>query len=135
MPPRPRRLLLSSTAVGTVAASHTNAPYNTAVGQAALFSDTTGGNNIALGDHAGSSLTTGDNNIDIGNWGVAAEANTIRIGTPGTQIATYIAGINGATSSSGVPVYVNSSGQLGTTTSSARFKQDIQDMAMRPAAS
>ncbi|HSP97155.1 MAG TPA: hypothetical protein VL049_07915 [Candidatus Dormibacteraeota bacterium] len=100
-----------------------------------MFSDTTGGNNIALGDHAGSSLTTGDNNIDIGNWGVAAEANTIRIGTPGTQIATYIAGINGATSSSGVPVYVNSSGQLGTTTSSARFKQDIQDMAMRPAAS
>ena len=34
-----------------------------------------------LGVRAGHNLTTGDNNIDIGNDGVAAEANTIRIGT------------------------------------------------------
>jgi hypothetical protein len=73
-------------------------------------------------------LTTGSNNIDIYDGGVADESNTIRIGTVGTQTATYIAGISGATSSSGVAVYVNSNGQLGTTTSSARFKEDIRDM-------
>jgi hypothetical protein len=81
-----------------------------------------------LGDIAGDLLTTGDNNIDIGNEGVPDEANHIRIGTVGTQTATFIAGIHGATASGGVAVYVNSSGQLGTLTSSARFKDDIKPM-------
>ena len=52
-------------------------------------------NNIALGRFAGLNLTTGNNNIDIGNFGVAAEDNTIRIGTQGAQTATFIAGISG----------------------------------------
>jgi hypothetical protein len=47
----------------------------------ALFYNTTGSNNIALGTQAGLNLTTGSNNIDIGNAGLAAEGNTIRIGT------------------------------------------------------
>src|SRR5207237_9750527 len=59
---------------------------------------------------------------------LAAEANTCRIGTAGTQKAAFVAGISGATAASGVAVYVNSSGQLGTLTSSARFKQDIASM-------
>jgi hypothetical protein len=52
---------------------------------------------------------------------VAAESQTIRIGTVGVHTAAFIAGIDGATSSSGVAVFVNSSGQLGATTSSARI--------------
>ena len=52
----------------------------------------------------------------------------IRIGTSGTQAAAYIAGINGAAIGSAVAVRVNSSGQLGTTTSSARFKENIKPM-------
>jgi hypothetical protein len=72
-------------------------------------------------------LTTGSNNIHIGNVASLAEANTIRIGTVGTHTATFIAGISGATTS-GAAVFVNSSGQLGTITSSRRFKQDIADM-------
>ncbi len=87
---------------------------------------TTGSNNIAIGDSAGSLLTTGSYNIDIGHVGVDAEASTIRIGT--AQTATYIAGINGATSTSGTAVFVNSDGKLGTTTSSIRFKEDVQEM-------
>ena len=71
------------------------ATINTANGHGALSSNTTGSNNIALGIGAGDDLTTGSNNIDIGNAGVAAESNTIRIGTPGTQTATFIAGISG----------------------------------------
>jgi S-adenosylmethionine hydrolase len=101
---------------------------NTADGFQALDSNTTGSNNIALGSSAGANLTTGVNNIDIGNAGVAAESKTIRIGVQGTQGATFVAGIYGVTASGGAAVYINSSGQLGTATSSARFKRDIQSM-------
>ena len=106
---------------------NTTGNNNTANGTNALLNNTTGNENIALGNLAGSNLTTGDNNIDVGNQGVAAEANTIRIGTVGTQTATYIAGISG-TAVSGIPVKINGSGQLGVPPSSARFKQDIQAM-------
>lgn len=61
--------------------------------------------------------------------GVAGESYVTRIGNQGTQTSTYIAGIYGATASGGTAVYVNSAGQLGTATSSRRFKEDIQDMA------
>src|SRR5205823_1735032 len=40
----------------------------------------------------------------------------------------FIAGIRGVTVASGVGVVVGSSGQLGTVTSSARFKDDIKPM-------
>jgi hypothetical protein len=87
--------------------------FNTATGAFALYRNRTGGNNIALGYQAGVNLTTGDNNIDIGNEGVADEANTIRIGTTGTQTDAYIAGINGV-SITGAPVVVDATGHLGT---------------------
>jgi hypothetical protein len=101
---------------------------NTAVGWDALAANTKGFNNIALGSSAGASLSTGSNNIDIGNTGIAGESNAIRIGTDGTQTATFIAGIYGTTLGSGMPVVVNSNGRLGYATSSARFKEEIQDM-------
>jgi len=108
--------------------SNTTGNFNTASGSSALHDNTTGSFNIALGPFAGDFLTTGNNNIDIGNPGVAAEAATIRIGTSGVQTVTFIAGIFGVTTASGIPVLVNNAGKLGTTTSSARFKQNIQDM-------
>ena len=52
----------------------------------------------------------------------------MRIGTTGTHRATFIAGISGATVPTGVAVIVDSSGHLGTTTSSARFKEAIKPM-------
>jgi hypothetical protein len=70
-------------------------------------------------------LTTGDNNIDIGNSGIPDEANTIRVGTQGTQKKTFIAGVSGA-GVSGMAVKVNAAGQLGTAPSSARFKEAIK---------
>ena len=108
--------------------SNTTGNNNTANGNFALQSNGTGSSNIALGFNAGGNLTTGSNNIDIGNEGVAAEANTIRIGTQGSQTATYLAGITGKTSPKGMPVFINASGQLGTTTSSERFKDAIKPM-------
>jgi Chaperone of endosialidase len=101
---------------------------NTAEGHDALLNNTTGSNNIALGHGAGSNLTTGNNNIDIGFIGVAGQSNTIRIGTQGTQTATFIAGVNGAAVGGGGAVRVNANGQLGTAPSSARFKQNIKPM-------
>jgi hypothetical protein len=78
---------------------------------------------------AGDKLTTGSNNIDIANVGAAAENNTTRIGTTGIQKATYIAGIYG-TSVSGSAVVVSSTGQLGVTVSSERFKTAIAPMGL-----
>jgi hypothetical protein len=70
----------------------------------------------------------GDNNIDIGNAGVSAEANTIRIGAGGTQTATFIAGIANATVT-GSAVFIDvTTGQLGLTSSSERFKDGIEPM-------
>jgi hypothetical protein len=94
----------------------------------ALENNSNGSSNIALGFLAGSNLTTGSNNIDIGAPGVAAKANTIRIGKSGTQKKTFIAGIRGVTVASGVGVIVGSGGQLGTVVSSARFKEAIKPM-------
>jgi hypothetical protein len=101
---------------------------NTAIGQTALNHLTTGSNNIGLGFNAGTTVTIGSNNIEIGNAGVAADANTIRIGKIGTQTNTFIAGISGSTVPNGVGVIINSKGQLGTVQSSARFKDQIKPM-------
>jgi hypothetical protein len=114
-----------NTAIGSVALhSSESGASNTAVGFSALRTVTTGTNNIAIGAHVGYGLTTGSNNIYLAADSVpAAESHTIRIGN--TQTATDITGINGATSSGGVGVFVNASGQLGTLTSSARFKDHV----------
>jgi len=124
--------------------SNTTGNYNTALGSSALFSNTTGtdnsavgsgalsnlasgSSNIAVGSSAGLSLVSGSNNIYIGHSGTSSESYAIHIGT--AQSAAYIAGIYAVTSASGVAVYVNSSGQLGTATSSRRYKEQIADMA------
>jgi hypothetical protein len=117
-----------NTASGAKAlSSNTTGITNVAFGLEALYSNTTGSNNIAVGTGAGYNLTYGNDNIDIGNDGVASESGKIRIGTPGTQIATYIAGIEG-TKITGAAVYVTSSGQLGVLASSERYKTRIAPM-------
>ena len=118
-----------NTTIGTGTLSNSNGNRNTAIGSVALNRNTTGNNNIALGYGAGVSLTTGSNNIDIGNIGQPGESNSIRIGKIGTQTNTHIAGISGATVPTGVAVIVDGSGHLGTTTSSARYKDAIKPMA------
>jgi Chaperone of endosialidase len=118
-----------NTAIGYFALfSNTTANSNTANGYDALVNNTTGIDNIALGNFAGANLTTGDNNIDIGNQGVAAEANTIRIGTAGTQTNAYIAGVYQTPVARGLVVKVDSTGHLGTVGSSERFKDTIKPM-------
>src|SRR4029077_7233835 len=107
--------------------SNTTGNLNVARGVNSMLHNTTGSSNIALGFNAGNNLTIGSNNIDIGNVGVAAEANTVRVGTQGTQRRTFIAGISG-TAVTGSPVVVNASGQLGIAASSEGFKDEIKPM-------
>ena len=73
--------------------ANTNGNFNTAVGNRALSLLAGGANNIALGCYAGSAFTGNESSdIDIGSAGVAGENGAIRIGTPGIQTATYLAG-------------------------------------------
>jgi hypothetical protein len=106
--------------------ANTSGITNTAVGAFALENSQTGAGNIAIGFNAGTGVTSGGNNIDIANTG-ANESSTIRIGSS-NQTNTYIAGINGVTVAGGLGVIIDSSGHLGTSTSSARFKEDIEPM-------
>jgi hypothetical protein len=128
-----------NTAIGRHALNfNSSGSYNAADGEYALASSTNASQNTALGYGAGYRLTTGGNNIDIGNLGVAAEANTIRIGNPVNtvypdgvthlaQTKTYIAGFTTAVTGSMVVVNTTTR-QIGVMTSSARFKDDIKSM-------
>jgi hypothetical protein len=94
--------------------SNTAGSFGTAVGQNALLNNSTGSGNTALGVGAGTSVHTADNVICIGS--VGAEVSN----------SCFIGNIFGVTSPSGTGVFINSSGQLGTTTSSRRFKERIR---------
>lgn len=99
---------------------------NTFLGFYAGATVTTGTNNIYVGQTTGSSNPTGSNNVYLASAGVDGENNAIRIGSG--QTTAFMAGIYGITSGNGVPVYINSNGQLGTQTSSRRYKENISDM-------
>src|SRR5437764_4989097 len=111
--------------------SNTTGSNNIANGYSALQFNTTGSNNIAFGLQAGVNLTTSSNNIDISNAGVAGDAGKIRLGTTGTHTATFVAGIYNVSEGGTIkPVYINSTGRLGTQppASARRFKTKIKPM-------
>jgi endosialidase-like protein len=109
---------------------NTTGDHNAANGDSALYGNTTGSSNTAVGFHAGYNLTTGNNNICIGAGvqGVAGENNTIRIGdTTLTNSSCYVAGLF-ALSPAATVHWDPTTGQLGSTASSRRFKHDIKPM-------
>jgi hypothetical protein len=111
--------------------SNTTAGYNTADGWDALDGNTTGNNNIAIGYYAAGNVSGGNsNNIHIGSAGSSADNGAIRIGTSGTQTSFFVAGARGVATgqNNAVPVLIDSNGQLGTISSSRRFKEDIRAM-------
>jgi uncharacterized coiled-coil protein SlyX len=108
---------INNTATGIFALQdNTTGGGNTAAGSAALASNTTGGDNTALGNEAGSMVTTASNVICIGASVAGANVSN----------SCFIGNIFSQTSSGGIGVFVNSSGKLGTSTSSRRFKEKIQ---------
>ena len=109
--------------------NNTTGRMNTAVGRASLFLNVTGSENTTLGYRAGRNLLL-DDNISIGNEGTGTDSGTIRIGTSGTHSSSFIAGIRGTTTGNAdaIAVLIDSAGQLGTVSSSRRYKEDIVDM-------
>jgi hypothetical protein len=112
--------------------SNTSGSRNTAMGASALQNNN-GSNNVAVGPAAGRDATTGSDNIYLGAnvFGVAGESNTMYLGLQGMQTKTFIAGVRGITTVNpdAISVMIDSAGQLGTVSSSRRFKEDIRDMA------
>jgi Chaperone of endosialidase len=120
----------SNTVIGTAALYNSMGNNdNTAIGSGALLLLAFGSGNIALGAGAGGSVRLSDNNIFIGSQGDFFDySDTIRIGA--SQTRTFVAGIRGATTANtdAIPVLIDSAGQLGTASSSARFKKDVKPM-------
>jgi hypothetical protein len=107
---------------------------NVAIGDSALINNTSGNNNVAIGGSA-LSVTTGSGNIAIGFQAgslVGSSGNVIAIGSPGDDVdnSCFIANIRDAQTQNAdaIPVLVDSAGQLGTASSSQRFKKEIKPM-------
>jgi hypothetical protein len=126
----------ANTASGAEAlVSNTSGDRNTANGFQALFSNTTGGFNTAVGVEALSFNATGNFNIALGvgaGTNVTTANNVICIGSAGSDVSdtTWINNIYGVTTVFGttLPVVVSDGGQLGTASSSRRFKKEIKPM-------
>jgi uncharacterized coiled-coil protein SlyX len=109
---------------------------NTAVGSSALLSNTSGNRNTVVGGQALNSNSTGNDDIALGfgaGGGVIDASNVICIGrsVPGFNVSNscFIGNIFGAPiGADALQVSIDSTGELGTMTSSRRFKRDIQPM-------
>jgi trimeric autotransporter adhesin len=140
-----------NTAVGFQALRKNAASNNTAMGAGALHLSVAGGNNTAVGFNALGSEVTGISNVAVGsgalanaihgfNIAVGADAGSgvttaigvIAIGSSGADVpgSCFIGNIRGVTTNNAnaIPVVIDSFGQLGTLSSSQRFKKDIKPM-------
>jgi trimeric autotransporter adhesin len=126
----------ANTATGAAALlSNTIGFANTANGALALIVNSTGGQNTAVGIGALGSNTTGFTNTAVGfsaGNNVTTANHVIAIGNPGADVnnSCFIGQIRGVTTAhaDAVPVYIDSAGQLGTISSSRRFKREIKPM-------
>ena len=127
----------SNTAIGDLAlSSNTVGLINTAVGTEALENNINGQDNTAIGNRALVN-STGDQNTAIGAFAGQSVINArnvicIGAGVVGNNIddSSFIGNIRGVQTQNGdaIPVVIDSAGQLGTISSSRRFKKDIRPM-------
>jgi hypothetical protein len=105
---------------GNVLLSNTTGEFNTANGYQALFNNTIGVGNTALGFVAGFNVTTASHVICIGD----------SVGGANVSDTCFIGNIRGVQTQNAdaIPVLIDSAGQLGTMSSSARFKKEIKPM-------
>jgi hypothetical protein len=114
--------------------SNTLGAHNTAAGKEALFSNIVGDSNTAVGSDALSRSTSSGNTALGGSAGIVVTTadNVICIGSVGANVSNscFIGHIRGATTAqnNAIPVLIDSAGQLGTTSSSRRFKKEIKPM-------
>jgi hypothetical protein len=125
-----------NTASGTVALyMNTIGSHNVADGMFALYNNTTGAYNAATGYQALYSNTIGSSNIAVGagaGFGVTTASSVIAVGSFGANVSNscFIGNIRGVTTqqNDAIPVVIASNGQLGTQSSSGRFKKEIKPM-------
>ncbi len=125
--------------IGGAYRSITDGQNNNILASQASHSLTTGDRNCFFGYESGNSLTTGDGNVLLGaNTGSAytsSESDNVLLGSgvagvAGESSVTKIANIRGktTTNNNAIAVLIDSVGQLGTVSSSARYKENIEDM-------
>ena len=124
----------TATGVGALY-NNTTGGDNTANGTVALFNNTTGVQNTATGVQALYHNTTGNQNTAFGfgaGNGVTTASNVICIGAPGANLSNscFIGNIRQVTTANAdaIPVLIDSASQLGTVSSSRRFKKEIRPM-------
>jgi hypothetical protein len=124
-----------NTAIGDAALLANDGIANTAIGEEALKNNTTGTENTAIGEGALKNDTGGSRNTALGDgagYRVTAAHDVIAIGTLGANVnfSCFIGNIRGVTTANAdaIPVLIDSAGQLGTLSSSRRFKKEIKTM-------
>ena len=109
-----------NTAIGTAALFNNQGERNTAIGFEALLNNNSGSFNVALGAGAGNGVITANDVICIGR------------GVTGANVSNtcFIGNIRGVTTqnANALPVVIDGAGQLGTMSSSKRFKKEIKPM-------
>ncbi len=107
---------------------------NVAIGDSALITNFSGNNNTAIGASALAG-TTGSGNIAVGfqaGAAVGSSGNVIAIGSQGDDVdnSCFVGNIRDAQTQNAdaITVVVDSAGQLGTVSSSRRFKKEIAPM-------
>ena len=126
----------ANTAVGFLSLQSCTGGKNTGIGWNSLAAINAGEYNTSIGWNSGAALTGFDSsNICINNVGVPGAPNTLRIGsgtgTGNQQLnQSFIHGIRGITTANNdaVAVLIDSAGQLGTVSSSIRYKENVVDM-------
>jgi len=127
----------NNTAAGVYALyGNTTGGFNTAIGTNALSNNTSGSSNTANGDHALFNNITGIGNTALGANAVSnitTANNVIAIGLPGANrngscFIGHIRGVTTGHANTNVQVLIDSAGQLGTASSSRRFKKEIKPM-------
>ena len=124
----------TATGLGALAANTTGVD-NTANGLNALVANITGSGNTAFGSGALGFSTTGHGNTALGDGAggnVTTASNVISIGSNGANVTNscFIGNIRGITTANNdaIQVMIDSAGQLGTVSSSRRYKTDIKPM-------
>ncbi len=111
--------------------------FNSALGAQALVKLTTGISNTAVGALAGDALTTGSQNTFLGTEAGINVSSATGVTCLGEHVfgknvgnTTFIAHVRGVTTqvANAINVMIDSDGQLGTASSSRRFKHDIKPM-------
>jgi hypothetical protein len=124
----------NNTAVGRSALFNTTGSANTACGRTALANNTTGSQNTAVGEGALAN-STGNLNTALGEdagINVTNASNVIAIGEAADNVSNscFIGHIRAVATAqnNAIPVLIDSSGQLGTVSSSRRYKKEIKSM-------